>query len=891
MLQLQYLTLNPLLLYLGTLAIISSHAQDLPPTLGFISIDCGLDPKYGNYVDPVSKLEYQTDESFIDTGENVPIVDGDYLDSSVAQQLRNVRSFPNDTRNCYNLSSIQGKGKRYLIRAMFMYGNYDGKKQPPTFDLYLGIELWDRVVADNTNSPIIKEILHVPSSNLFYVCLVNLGTGTPFISALELRPVSQVAYPTHNSSESLAGYARWNFAPADPIQVIRYPNDTCDRLWHPYPSPPGWDSLSTTLNISVNNDYQPPMAVMQTAVTPRNAHESLIFDWGRTDPNLEFYLYWHFAELVCQNYSRCIAPLKVGNGTGYRAFDVFKQDQYWGAHVVPAYLSVITFPPAGGNGDSIVSFSYSLVSSWNSTLPPLVNALEVYTLRRFLGSQTDENDVMAILSIKSTYQVKRHWQGDPCLPGDSVWTGLACIFYDNSSTPPRITSLNLSSSGLTGAVSPYLSSLTFLQTLDLSYNSLYGQVPDFLADLPQLKTLNLSGNQFSGPIPKKLLDKAKNGLELRADGYHTRKKLTFPLVVSISAFFVILAAVVVFVMVRRKARMEKQKVEILGNTFNRNDGFLDPKNLQYSYKDILKMTNNFQSVLGQGGFGTVYYGITDGKAVAVKLLSDSSTQGYHEFHREAELLTKVHHRNLTTLVGYCYQGNQMALVYEYMANGNLRDHISGIDGNVLSWLQRLQIALDVAQGLDYLHNGCRPPIIHRDIKSTNILLNENFEAKLADFGLSRVFSDSYVITKVVGTPGYLDPEYHGTQRLIVKSDIYSFGIVILELITGRPVIAMAEENPHIYEWVSFWLARGDIGSIVDPKLLEFYDTNSVWRTLELAMACASPKSVNRPLMAHAVTELVECLASQKAWLGGQHTGSEDLLSMNSRILNSGVSPR
>ncbi|KAK9282510.1 hypothetical protein L1049_005430 [Liquidambar formosana] len=152
---------------------------------------------------------------------------------------------------------------------------------------------------------------------------------------------------------------------------------------------------------------------------------------------------------------------------------------------------------------------------------------------------------------------------------------------------------------------------------------------------------------------------------------------------------------------------------------------------------------------------------------------------------------RVHHINLVSLIGYCNEGTHMALVYEYMANGNLRQHLSEIMGNVLNWQKRLQIAIDAAQGLEYLHNGCKPPIIHRDMKTANILLNERLQAKIADFGLSRDFKnegDSHVYTDAAGTPAYIDPEYQTTGKFHKKSDVYSFGVVLLELITGHQAI-------------------------------------------------------------------------------------------------------
>ncbi|XP_023638271.1 probable LRR receptor-like serine/threonine-protein kinase MEE39 isoform X2 [Capsella rubella] len=189
-------------------------------------------------------------------------------------------------------------------------------------------------------------------------------------------------------------------------------------------------------------------------------------------------------------------------------------------------------------------------------------------------------------------------------------------------------------------------------------------------------------------------------------------------------------------------------------------------------------------------------------------------------------------------------------------------------GSVLNWGTRLQIAIEAALGLEYLHTGCKPAMVHRDVKSTNILLDEHLKAKIADFGLSRSFQvggdQSQVSTVVAGTLGYLDPEYYLTSELSEKSDVYSFGILLLEIITNQRVIDQTRENPNIAEWVTFVIKKGDTSQIVDPKLHGNYDTRSVWRALEVAMSCANPSSAKRPNMSQVIINLKECLASENA---------------------------
>jgi len=270
----------------------------------------------------------------------------------------------------------------------------------------------------------------------------------------------------------------------------------------------------------------------------------------------------------------------------------------------------------------------------------------------------------------------------------------------------------------------------------------------------------------------------------------------------------------------------------------------------------------------------VYHGTTlnGSQEVAVKKLSETSTQGYKEFTAEVDLLLRVHYTNLVSLVGYCYEGDHFALIYEFLPNGDLKQHLAGKDGSIINWSSRLRIALEAALGLEYLHIGCTPPMVHRDVKTANILLDEHFKAKLADFGLSRSFqvggeSDA----TVVGTFGYLDPEYYHDRRLSEKSDVYSFGIVLLEMITNQPVINQTSENLHIRQWAGFKIHQGDITKIMDPNLCNDYDSTSAWRALELAVSCADSSSSKRPSMSKVVNELQECIEgiSKSPGLGSQ----------------------
>ncbi|KAL6128110.1 hypothetical protein ACLB2K_071466 [Fragaria x ananassa] len=306
----------------------------------------------------------------------------------------------------------------------------------------------------------------------------------------------------------------------------------------------------------------------------------------------------------------------------------------------------------------------------------------------------------------------------------------------------------------------------------------------------------------------------------------------------------------------------KRQQEIQNSSLELEDG------RRFMYSELVKITNNFASPIGAGGFGKVYHGILENDIqVAVKLLISAS--GSSEFQNEVKLLMRAHHRNVVSFTGYCYDGKTMALVFEYVANGNLQQHLTASDvdtGNILTWKERLHIAVDAAHGLDYLHNDCKPPIIHRDIKTSNILLTEKMQAKICDFGVSKLLSTetaTHTMTDHVrGTRGYFDPEYYTTGKLNKKSDIYSFGIVLLELITGRTaIITDVEPEPiHICRWVRPMFQRRVIESILDSRIQAgTYNVSSAWKAVEIAMECVSSTATERPDINVVYKELKECL--------------------------------
>ncbi|KAC9709415.1 hypothetical protein E3N88_45359 [Mikania micrantha] len=286
----------------------------------------------------------------------------------------------------------------------------------------------------------------------------------------------------------------------------------------------------------------------------------------------------------------------------------------------------------------------------------------------------------------------------------------------------------------------------------------------------------------------------------------------------------------------------------------------------FTYEELATATDGFSeaNLLGQGGFGYVHRGLLpNGLEVAVKQLKTGSGQGEREFQAEVEIISRVHHKHLVSLVGYCVTGAQRLLVYEFLPNNTLEFHLHENNRPVMEFPTRLKIALGAAKGLAYLHEDCHPKIIHRDIKAANILLDFNFEAKVADFGLAKITSDvaTHVSTRVMGTFGYLAPEYASSGKLTDKSDVFSFGVMLLELITGRRPVDSAQTfmDDSLVDWARPLLTRamddGNFDSIVDPRLQKGYNHNEMARMVSCAAACVRHSARRRPRMSQVVRAL------------------------------------
>nr|DAD31016.1 TPA_asm: hypothetical protein HUJ06_009867 [Nelumbo nucifera] len=307
----------------------------------------------------------------------------------------------------------------------------------------------------------------------------------------------------------------------------------------------------------------------------------------------------------------------------------------------------------------------------------------------------------------------------------------------------------------------------------------------------------------------------------------------------------------------------------------------------FTLKEMEEASHSFsdENLLGKGGFGRVYRGILrSGEVVAIKKMElppFKEAEGEREFRVEVDILSRLDHPNLVSLIGYCADGKHRFLVYEFMHKGNLQDQLNGLSEEKMDWPLRLKVALGAARGLAYLHSGSAVgiPIVHRDFKSTNILLTANFEAKISDFGLAKMMpegQETYVTTRVLGTFGYFDPEYTSTGKLTLQSDVYAFGVVLLELLTGRRAVDLNQGSTDqnlVLQVKHILNDRKKLRKVIDPDMVRSsYTIESITMFANLASRCVRTESSERPSMAECVKELQLILYTNTKGLGtGMHT--------------------
>ncbi|KAI3503992.1 hypothetical protein L1887_32536 [Cichorium endivia] len=361
--------------------------------------------------------------------------------------------------------------------------------------------------------------------------------------------------------------------------------------------------------------------------------------------------------------------------------------------------------------------------------------------------------------------------------------------------------------------------------------------------------------------------------------------LQLPVIVGEIVFGVLLVIVVTLTAIfyvrykLRNCNCSTKGVKIVKNGFQKDGGKIQPdleelkirRARVFSYDELEKATGGFmeESQVGKGSFSCVFKGILkDGVVVAVKraILSPDMKKNSMEFHNELDLLSRLNHAHLLNLLGYCEEGEQRLLVYEFMANGSLHQHLHGNPKALksqLDWVKRVTIAVQAARGIEYLHGYACPPVIHRDIKSSNILIDEEHNARVADFGLSLLGpanSSSPLAELPAGTLGYLDPEYYRLHYLTTKSDVYSFGVLLLEILSGRKAIDMKFEEGNIVEWAVPLIKAGEIHAILDPALTPPSDLEALKRIANVACKCVRMRGKERPSMDKVTTALERALA-------------------------------
>ncbi|KAI9111983.1 hypothetical protein K1719_016879 [Acacia pycnantha] len=440
--------------------------------------------------------------------------------------------------------------------------------------------------------------------------------------------------------------------------------------------------------------------------------------------------------------------------------------------------------------------------------------------------------------------------------------------------------IDMSFNNLSGSVPSEIGMLQNIVSLILNNNDLHGKIPDQLTNCFSLSSLNVSYNNLSGTIPpmrnfsrfssdsfigNPML--CGNWLGSICDPYIPKSNATFSraAVVCLTLGILTLLAMVIVAMYRLS-----QSMQLMKRSRGNGQGMGSPKLVvlhmdmaMHTYDDIMGSTENLSEkyIIGYGGSSTVYKCVLkNSRPIAIKRLYNQHPNNKREFETELETIGSIRHRNLVTLHGYALTPNGNLLFYDYMENGSLWDLLHGPSKKVkLDWETRLRIAVGAAEGLAYLHHGCNPRIIHRDIKSSNILLDENFEAHLSDFGIAKCISTTitHASTHVLGTIGYIDPEYARTSRLNEKSDVYSFGIVLLELLTGKKAVHNESNLHHLI------LSKTDNNTVmeaVDPEVsVTCINQAHVRKTFQLALLCTKRNPLERPTMHEVAKVLVSLL--------------------------------
>ncbi|KAL6888192.1 hypothetical protein ACP4OV_009218 [Aristida adscensionis] len=524
---------------------------------------------------------------------------------------------------------------------------------------------------------------------------------------------------------------------------------------------------------------------------------------------------------------------------------------------------------AGGGG----------VAAADPPLSPKGLNYEVAALMAVKSRVRDEKGAMAGWDINSV---------DPC-----TWSMVACspdgfVVSLCVSRRRRRRLSQMANNGLSGTLSPSIGNLSHLQTMSLQNNRISGEIPPDIGKLTNLNALDLSGNQFVGDIPSSLgqltllnyLRLDRNNLS----GQIPVEVAKLPGLTFLDLSFNNLSGPV--------PKIYAHDYSLAGNRFLCNSSVIHgctdltvatnvwrlpfasaDQDLEFelghlkhfSFHELQSATDNFNSknILGQGGFGIVYKGyLRNGTLVAVKRLKDPDVTGEVQFQTEVELIGLAVHRNLLRLYGFCMTAKERLLVYPYMPNGSVADRLREYHHGKpsLDWGKRMRIAIGAARGLLYLHEQCNPKIIHRDVKAANILLDESFEAIVGDFGLAKLLDrqESHVTTAVRGTIGHIAPEYLSTGQSSEKTDVYGFGILLLELITGPKTLSNGHgqsQKGMILDWVRELKEEKKLDKLVDRDLKDSFDVSELECSVDVILQCTQTNPILRPKMSEVLHAL------------------------------------
>ncbi|KAG6434044.1 hypothetical protein SASPL_105665 [Salvia splendens] len=791
---------------------------------GFVSVDCGGS---NNFTDEIG-LEWSPDNYML-TGDIVNIV----VANETRKQYKTLRSFPaDDNKYCYTFNVVSRT--RYLIRATFLYGNFDNNNVYPKFDISFGPTRWATIVISDANTIELQELIFLATDPTISVCLSNATTGQPFISTLELRQFNGSIYFNQFESQFyLSVSARINFG-AESDKPVRFPDDPFDRIWESdsvrkanylVDVAPGTEKISTQMPIDVSRDEWPPQKVMQTAVVGRNG--SLTYRLNLDGFPAPGWAFCYFAEIEdlgpsdarkfrfmlpgAPDLSKAVVNIQENAQGQYRLYE-------------PGYYN-ISLP-------FVLSFRFGRTS--DSTMGPLLNALEV---NRYLKKSDGSADGPVLAAIALSYKSFK-WAnegGDPCIPAPCKLSGKNL----SGTIPVEFTKLGglvelwLDNNSLSGPI-PDFSGCPNLKIIHLEDNRLNGELPSSLADLSKLRELYIQNNLLAGTIPSGLLNKDLSLNYTGNAGLHKEKGGSHKNIIigtSVAAAVMLIATITYFLLLKGKKKPPRKGESQHNLPPQKLASSLGDTNAEaahyFTLAEIKDTTNNFERRIGSGGFGVVYYGrLPDGKEIAVKRLTNDSFQGKREFTNEVRPLTL---------------------------------------GGGINWIKRLEIAEDAAKGIDYLHTGCVPAIIHRDLKTSNILLDKNMRAKVSDFGLSKLAVDgaSHVSSIVRGTVGYLDPEYVFLLFLFLSLGVCSI------ISIGIATICLAKLH----------IESGDLQGIIDPALHE-YDIQSMWKIAEKALMCVQPHGSMRPWMSEVIKEIQDALAIERG-AEAVREGSSDEISRRS----------